>query len=100
MGHQMNEFQAMQADIVDQTRMKVNTYQDEINMRNTEIRKLGIIIGNKENQLSQTTVANTINSSKVQEHEISISKKDREIEMLKQELESAKQTIDRLKQEK
>lgn len=97
MGHQLNEFTLMQQDIVDKTRMKVNTYQDEINMRNTEIRKLGIIIDNKENQLKQTVVSNDLNATKAEKHEIELSKRDREIEQLRSQLNNAQETIDTLR---
>ena len=69
MVHRLNEFSVSQKDLVDKSRTKVDSYQGEINTRNTEIRKLNMIISNKENEIKQTGVAESLASMKVEEKE-------------------------------
>jgi hypothetical protein len=47
----LSEFTLEQKDIVERTRCKVHTYQNEINNREIEIKKLNYVIENKENVL-------------------------------------------------
>lgn len=100
MVHRLNEFSISQKDLVDKSRTKVDSYQDEINTRNTEIRKLNMIISNKENELKQTNVAESLASMKVDEKEKCLSTQEREIADLKQKLADAERANDLLRQDK
>ena len=51
MGAKLNEFTEQQRDLIERARAKADSYQGEINCQNDEIRKLGYIIDDKENQL-------------------------------------------------
>jgi hypothetical protein len=67
---------------VEKSRCKVNTYQNEINYREREIRKLGLIVEDKENVLTQTAVDNDHMRRKVASTEAEVRERDQQITRL------------------
>ena len=59
--------------------MKVHSYQNEINNRNDEIRKLNMVLDNKENVLKQTAVAENLAKTEADKQTCVVREKDAEI---------------------
>lgn len=83
---------------MEKSRAKVNTYQNEINYREREIKKLGLIVEDKENVVTQTAVDNDRMHRQVKSKDAQIADNNREIEALKTRVQGQEAEIDALKQ--